>query len=391
MPSRRVLRKTKVVATIGPASDSVDMIKQLIQAGMNVARLNFSHGTHAQHLETLERIRKASAELSANTAVMLDTRGVEIRTGSVDQGRVELLDGETFILYSQDRPGTREGVSVSYENLPREVRLGSAILLDDGRIELRIQSLADDEIRCKVVRGGELGSHKGLNVPDATLTQEAMGPDDHGELLFAVKNDLDYVAASFVRRASDIVAMREFIESLGGRIPLIAKIENREGVANLDEIVAVADGTMVARGDLGVELPVQEVPLIQKRIIRTTVLAGKPVITATQMLDSMERSARPTRAEASDVANAILDGTSAVCRRAPAYPKPDAPTPGCSARSSPCGGSSIPATTARWPPHRLRSNRIRGSRGARGRVSPSAACRRKCRERAGPFRLPLYR
>ena len=262
MPARP--RKTKVIATIGPACDSPEILRRMIEAGMNVARLNLSHGTLAEHKARLHRIREACRELSANVAVMLDTKGTEIRTGLVRNGAVELVEGDPFVLTVKEEVGDHERVSISYKKLPAEIKLGSPILLDDGRLELRVVSLDSESIRCQVVRGGELGNNVGVNVPETSLS---------------------------LARISEA---------------------NREGVRNLDEIVAEANGAMVARGDLGVELAVEEVPLVQKRIIRTTVMSGKPVITATQMLDSMERSPRPTRAEASDVANAILDGTSAV-------------------------------------------------------------------------------
>ena len=312
MATNRAFRKTKVVATIGPACDSPETIAQMIEAGMNVARLNFSYGTHSEHKQRMESLKEAAQQLDANVATMMDTKGLEIRTGQIEGGSVELAAGDLFALYVEDKMGDRNGVSVSHKNLPHEVRLGSPVLLDDGLIELRVTAVEEAAIRCEVVQGGELSEHKGVNIPDAALSLNVMSPENLDDLLFAVENGIDYVAASFVRRGDDVLAIREFLERHGARIPIIAKIENKEGVRNLEEIVAVADGTMVARGDLGVELPVQEVPLVQKQIIRTTVMNGKPVITATQMLDSMERNPRPTRAEVSDVANAILDGTSAI-------------------------------------------------------------------------------
>lgn len=310
--TRQRLRKTKVVATIGPACDSVETIKKMIGAGMNVARLNFSHDGHAEHAIRLERIRQAAHEMSANVATMLDTKGLEVRTGSVEDARVELVDGQPFTLYVVDRLGSADGVSVSHRGLVEELKVDDVLLIDDGAIELRVVSLHDHEIRCKVVRGGMLGNHKGVNVPGTEMTLEGMHEANVKDLLFAVQHEMDYIAASFVRRAADVDSIRGILQDNRAAIPIIAKIENREGVRNLDEIVAAADGTMVARGDLGVEMPLQEVPIVQKKIIRKTVMNGKPVITATQMLDSMERNSRPTRAEVSDVANAILDGTSAV-------------------------------------------------------------------------------
>jgi pyruvate kinase len=308
----RAQRKTKVIGTIGPACEAVDTIQRMIAAGMNVARFNFSHGSHEEHARRLEALREAAERLGANVASMMDTKGVEIRTGAVENGRVELVEGSLFALTVEKKLGSRHGVSISYTNLPHEVKLGSTVLLDDGLIELRVVGIEEASVRCEVIRGGELGNHKGVNIPDAVLALNAMSPENQADLVFAVRHGIDYVAASFVRGPSDVVAIRSFLAAQGSPLPIIAKIENKEGVRNLDEIVRVADGTMVARGDLGVELPVQEVPLVQKKIIRTTVASGKPVITATQMLDSMERNPRPTRAEVSDVANAILDGTSAV-------------------------------------------------------------------------------
>ncbi len=312
MATSAAIRKTKVIATIGPACDSPETIKRMIEAGMNVARLNFSYGTHAEHRQRMQWIRQAAQELDANVATMMDTKGLEIRTGRIEGGRVELSTGDQFALFVEDKMGDRNGVSVSHKNLPHEVRLGSPVLLDDGLIELRVAAVEEAAIRCEVIQGGELREHKGVNIPDAALSLNVMSPENLDDLLFAVNNEIDYVAASFVRRGDDVAGIREFLERHGARIPIIAKIENKEGVRNLEEIVAVADGTMVARGDLGVELPVEDVPLVQKQIIRSTVTNGKPVITATQMLDSMERNPRPTRAEVSDVANAILDGTSAL-------------------------------------------------------------------------------
>ena len=312
MSRHRVLRKTKLIATIGPACDSPETIKALIRAGMNVARLNFSHGTHDEHRKRLEVIQQASQELGANIATMLDTKGVEIRTGRVERDGVNLTTGDAFTLYTDDRVGDARGVSVSYRGLPDEVSPDSLILIDDGVIELRVVDVGAAEIHCRITRGGRLGDRKGVNLPDTPLALEAMTPENRDDLFFAVEHDVTYIAASFVRTAADVTEIRKLLAERGARIPVIAKIENKEGVRNLEEIVAVADGTMVARGDLGVEIPLHEVPIVQKQIIRTTVMNGKPVITATQMLDSMQRNPVPTRAEVSDVANAILDGTSAV-------------------------------------------------------------------------------
>jgi pyruvate kinase len=308
----RVPRKTKLIATIGPACDSPETIKALIRAGMNVARLNFSHGSHEEHRKRLGVIRQASEELGANVATMLDTKGVKVRTGRVEGGAVNLTTGDPFTLYTDDRLGDARGVSVSYHGLPEEVTEGSLVLIDDGVIELRVVEVRPAEIHCRITRGGRLSDRKGVNLPDTPLALEAMTPENRDDLHFAIEHDVTYIAASFVRSAADVAEIRKVLAERGARIPIIAKIENKEGVRNLEEIVGVADGCMVARGDLGVELPLAEVPIVQKQIIRTTVMNGKPVITATQMLDSMQRNPVPTRAEVSDVANAILDGTSAV-------------------------------------------------------------------------------
>jgi pyruvate kinase len=311
--ARRRIRKTKVVATIGPASDSPEALKAMIRAGMDVARLNFSHGSHEEHRKRLECIRQASAELGANVAVMLDTKGVKIRTGRLAGGVVHLETGAPFSLFTDGRTGDVHGVSVSYEALPEEVEPGSTILIDDGVIELEVLRVETGEIACRIRRGGRLQDRKGVNLPGAALGIPAMSPENRADLAFAVREDIDYVAASFMRGSADVREVRRVLqEHGGGRIPIIAKIESAAGVQRLDEIVAEADGIMVARGDLGVELPLQEVPTVQKKIIRATVMNGKPVITATQMLDSMQRNPTPTRAEVSDVANAIFDGTSAV-------------------------------------------------------------------------------
>ena len=279
---------------------------------MNVARMNFSHSTHAEHRKHLGWIREAAQELSKNVGVMLDTKGVEIRTGRIEGGELYLTTGQPFSLHTDGRVGDATGVSQSYPELCNELTEGSAVLVDDGVIELRVRSIEEGVIHCEVTRGGRLGDRKGVNLPGTSLSRTLMSTENRDDLLFAVEHDIDYVAASFVRSAADVLEIRQVLAERGAQIPVLAKIENAEGVENLEEIVGVADGIMVARGDLGVEIPVQEVPMIQKKIIRTTVTAGKPVITATQMLDSMQRNPIPTRAEVSDVANAILDGTSAV-------------------------------------------------------------------------------
>jgi pyruvate kinase len=316
MPPTHRIRKTKIVATIGPACDSIDMLASMIEAGMTVARLNLSHGTFEEHQERIRCIRIAAARTETSVAIMIDTRGIEIRTGKLSQKPVELKRGAEFSLFTDGGIGDISGVSVSYPNLPDEVEPGDSILIDDGAIELEAKSVRDDSIECIVVHGGTLHDNKSVNLPDTTLPMATADPkgreDITRELHFAAENDIDYIAASFIQSAADIITMREILAERDVYIPIIAKIENKAGVANLEGIVKVADGLMVARGDLGVELPFGEVPGTQKKIIRTTVMNGKPVITATQMLASMEVNPKPTRAEASDVANAVLDGTSAI-------------------------------------------------------------------------------
>jgi pyruvate kinase len=303
---------TKVVATVGPACDDTETLEAMIRAGVSVARLNLSHGNHEEHAARIARVREAARRCGLPVAVMLDTRGPEVRTAPLGGPPVELAAGDDFLLYVDGRPTTADGTSVSHVRLPAEVEPGALVLVDDGRIELRVLAVAEGGVRCEVVRGGELGGQKGVHVRGARLSLEPLGETDRADLCFAAREGADYLAASFVRSAEDVKRIRELLRGCGAEIPIIAKIEDREGVDHLDDVVEAADGTMVARGDLGVALPVEEVPLVQKRIIRTTVAAGKPVVTATQMLDSMERNHRPTRAEASDVANAIFDGTSAV-------------------------------------------------------------------------------
>ena len=315
MPGFR-LRKTKIIATIGPASDRVDVLNDMIGAGMNVARLNLSFGTLQEQRERSGRVREVAERRGAHVAVMADTRGIEIRTGKVKDGAVPLAPGARFTLYTDGRLGDAAGVSVSYRRLPDQVSAGTPILLDDGSIELSVESAGTGLVQCRVVVGGVLRNNKGVNLPDTTLSGSAMQPEDQealaAELRFAAEGDVDYIAASFVQGADDVHRIREILSGYGARIPIIAKIENKAGLANLETIVEAADGIMVARGDLGVELPMAEVPAMQKHIIHATVKNGKPAITATQMLASMELNPRPTRAEASDVANAILDGTSAI-------------------------------------------------------------------------------
>jgi len=304
--------KTKIIATIGPASDSPEKLRKMMKAGMNVARLNLSHGNPAEHSQRIQLIREISNDAGTNVAIMVDTKGIEIRTGILEDGSAVLEAGTEFKLYADGREGNQLGVSISYPELCHQVSTGVPILLDDGVIELVVKSVQGSDIICKVITGGTLYNAKGVNLPQTRIPLEVINESTRQELSFAIDNDVDYIAASFVRNAKDVNELRAVLNERGVDIPIIAKIENAEGVDNLDEIISVSDGTMVARGDLGVELPAESVPLVQKKIIRRTVMNGKPVITATQMLDSMERNPHPTRAETSDVANAILDGTSAV-------------------------------------------------------------------------------
>ncbi|MGB7451133.1 MAG: pyruvate kinase, partial [Lysobacterales bacterium] len=311
-----LFRQTKIIATIGPASDDVSILTRMIRNGMNVARLNLSHGSFDEHEQRIERIREASRLANRRVAIMIDTRGIEIRTGLLKNSYVDLNRGMNFSLWTDERAGDETGVSISYAKLPKEVSVDDVILLDDGAIELSVVATSEKEISCRVIHGGILGARKGVNLPDTELSMTAAGPENRSDLIreieFAAANDVDYIAASFVQSGEDICRIREILADLDMDTPIIAKIENRAGVDNMEEIIEAADGMMVARGDLGVELPFGEVPGTQKKMIRNTVMAGKPVITATQMLASMQNNPRPTRAEASDVANAILDGSSAI-------------------------------------------------------------------------------
>lgn len=309
-------RKTKVIATIGPACDNIKTLKAMIAAGMDVARLNMSHGDVKAHTETLQRVRQAEHEMDSTIAIMVDTRGREIRTGALKSALkldgVLLQRDQKFSIYGDGRKGDGQGVSVSCADLYQHIKQDDRILVDDGQIELIATKVVGSIIECRVECGGVLRNSKGVNLPDNKTVFDGIPADDVQEIDFAVSNDVQYIAASFIRNASEVIELRKQIKSRGVEIPIIAKIENREGVDNLSGIITAANGVMVARGDLGVELDMGQGPTIQKQIIRATVAQGKPVITATQMLDSMERNPRPTRAEVSDVANAIFDGTSAV-------------------------------------------------------------------------------
>ena len=307
------MRKTKIICTLGPAVDSEEMIRKLILAGMNAARFNFSHGTHESHLAQLTKLKRVRDELGIPVAAILDTKGPEIRIKTFKDGRIELKKDDTFTLTTAECEGTAERVSVTYANLHNEVAPGNHILVDDGLIDLLVQEIKGQEIVCVVENGGPLSNNKSINIPNVHILLPSLTEKDKEDLKFAAENDFDFIAASFVRKASDVEDIRACLHEFGGdKIRIISKIENREGVDNLEEIIQASDGVMVARGDLGVEIPAQEVPILQKKMIKATTMAGKPVITATQMLDSMIRNPRPTRAEVSDVANAVFDGTSCV-------------------------------------------------------------------------------
>ncbi|MDX9871856.1 MAG: pyruvate kinase [Clostridia bacterium] len=306
------LRRTKIICTIGPATESNQVLQELLRSGMNVARLNFSHGTHEEHKKRLQAVREASEETGIPVAVMLDTKGPEIRIGLLEKGRAELITGEEVILTTQEILGNKTRIFVNYAGLPRDLSVGTGILLDDGLLELKVERIEGTEIYCRVLNGGILSDRKKVNVPDVPIKLPGLTPQDIADITFGVEEDFDYIAASFIRSAEDVLAIRKVLEALSADIAIISKIENRQGVQNIEEIIQVSDGIMVARGDLGVEIPAEEVPIVQKKLIEKCNQAGKPVITATQMLDSMIRNPRPTRAEASDIANAIYDGTDAI-------------------------------------------------------------------------------
>lgn len=307
------MRKTKIVCTIGPSSESLENTKKLILAGMNVARLNFSHGDFEEHGNRIKNIRQACSELGKTVAILLDTKGPEIRLGKLKEEPIELQQDDYITLTTEEILGDRHRIPVTYKNLPADLKVGSTVLIDDGLIGLTVVDIQGTEINCKIVNSGPIKSKKGVNVPGVHISLPGITEKDANDIVFGVEQGVDFIAASFVRKASDVLEIRELLEQHGAsHIQIISKIENQQGVDNLDEILEVSDGLMVARGDLGVEIPAEEVPLVQKNMIQKANLAGKPVITATQMLDSMQRNPRPTRAEASDVANAIFDGTDAI-------------------------------------------------------------------------------
>ncbi len=308
-----MLKKTKIICTLGPAVDSPEKLRALIAGGMDAARFNFSHGSHDSHKAQLDRLKEARAELGRPVAAILDTRGPEIRIKGFAGGPVRLNSGEGFTLTTREVQGDETCVSVTYPQLHTELSVGQEILIDDGLVAVRVEHIDGQDIRCRVENGGVLSNNKSINIPGAHIQLPALTPGDEEDIRFGVEQGFDYIAASFVRRADDVRAVRRVLDECGGEeVRIIAKIENQEGVDNFDAILNEADGIMVARGDLGVEIPAARVPALQKHMIRKGMQAGKPVITATQMLDSMIRNPRPTRAEVSDVANAVYDGTSCV-------------------------------------------------------------------------------
>jgi pyruvate kinase len=307
------MRKTKIVCTIGPVSDNEETLRKLIISGMNAARLNFSHGTYEEHGKRIELIKRLRKELNKPVAIVLDTKGPEIRTGVFKSDKVELIEGQKYTITTRKVDGDERICSVNYEKLYQDLKPGDRILIADGLIELTVESIENQDLSCIVVNGGPLSNHKNVNIPNVAINLPAITEKDISDIRFGIENDIDIIAASFIRKAYDVMAIRKVLEDNGGEnILIVSKIENQEGIDNIDEIIKFSDGIMVARGDLGVQIPVEEVPVVQKMIIEKCNLAGKPVITATQMLDSMIRNPRPTRAEASDVANAILDGTDAI-------------------------------------------------------------------------------
>ena len=293
------MRKTKIICTIGPASESEEKLRELMLAGMNVARFNFSHGSHKEQLVKYNRVLKVRKELGLPVATLLDTKGPEIR----------LRD---FVLTTEEIMGTAERATISYKNLKNDINVGTTILIDDGLIEMTVEEIKGEDIVCKVINGGFVSNHKGVNVPGAILSMPYISEVDLADIVFGVEHGFDFIAASFVRTKEDIQEVRKIVEDRGSKIKIIAKIENMQGIQNLEEIINVADGIMVARGDMGVEIPLEEVPILQKKMIKMAVAQGKHVITATQMLESMIKNPRPTRAEATDIANAIYDGTTAI-------------------------------------------------------------------------------
>lgn len=307
------MRKTKIVCTLGPATDDESVLTQMIESGMDIARLNFSHGDYPDHKMRMDELKRVREKLGSFVALLLDTKGPEIRIGTFKQGKITILDGQDFTLTTDEVDGDETIVSISYKTLPQEVGRGNRIMIDDGLIELEVLNVTNTQIHCRVVNGGKVSNRKGINVPGVTLNMPYLSEKDRKDIIFGIQNDVDYIAASFVRNAFDVLEVRKVLEQNNGtNIHIIAKIENNDGVKNIDEILKVCDGIMVARGDMGVEIPIEDLPRVQKMLISKCYKAGKKVITATQMLESMIEKPRPTRAEVTDVANSVYDGTSAM-------------------------------------------------------------------------------
>ena len=306
------MRKTKIVCTIGPASESEEKLRELMLAGMNVARFNFSHGTQESQKEKYDRVIKVREELGIPVATLMDTKGPEIRLGDFEGGKAELTDGKCFTLTVDEILGNEKRATITYKNLKNDISVGTKILIDDGRIEMQVEEISEKDIVCRVIHGGTVSNHKGVNVPGAVLSMPYINETDRSDILFGIGLGFDFIAASFVRCKEDIFALREILNAHHSKMQIISKIENRQGIDNLEEILEASDGIMVARGDMGVEVPLEEVPILQKKMISMAEAQGKHVITATQMLESMIQNPRPTRAEATDIANAIYDGTTAI-------------------------------------------------------------------------------
>ena len=307
------MKKTKIVATLGPACSDPEILTELLQSGVNVCRFNFSHGDHKQHKETMDKVKKIRKDLNQPIGILLDTKGPEIRLGNFKEGQCTVSPGDSFTLYMEEKLGDQKGVSLSYKGLSRDIQVGNHILIDDGLVDLEVVAKDDKRIETRVLNEGILKDHKGVNVPGVKLKLESLTEKDKEDICFGIQEGVDFIAPSFIRKAEDVYAIRQVLEDHGGEeIRIISKIESKEGVDNMDAIIKASDGIMIARGDLGVEIEPEEIPLVQKTIINKCIEESKPVITATQMLDSMMRNPRPTRAEVTDVANAILDGTSAI-------------------------------------------------------------------------------
>ena len=307
------MRRTKIICTLGPATDGEGILEQLVRDGMDVARFNFSHGTHEEQKARLDRLKEIRERLDRPIAALLDTKGPEIRLGTFQAQKVELKEGQDFFLTAEEMEGTGEGVSVTYKELYQDVKPGDSILIDDGLVGLMVECVKGETVYCKVVNGGVISDHKGVNLPGVEVNMPFISQKDREDILFGIQEGFDFIAASFTRSAEDVKEIRKILDENGGQfINIIAKIENQQGVDHIDSIIEAADGIMIARGDMGVEVPLEDVPIIQKSIIGKVYNSGKQVITATQMLDSMMKNPRPTRAETTDVANAIYQGTSAI-------------------------------------------------------------------------------